>query len=110
MSCFLANVSGTDYLKDNGVVAVGGFDEGDQIMQVAEIVKDSNAKLSQYISDIHVLGFSLGGNGALFSSLYNSFSEDRPISSVAAICPVVNLQPTMESVFSKSFRGFFTEY
>lgn len=104
---FLGNVTGTDYLKDNGIVAIGGFDEGRQIIKVAEILKGRFSKFKDKISDIHSAGYSLGGNAALFSALYNSFLKEPLLASTTAICPVVNLQPTMKSVFSKSLRGFF---
>lgn len=104
---FLGNVTGTDYLKDNGVVAIGGFDEGRQIIKVAEILKGRFSKFRDRISDIHSAGYSLGGNAALFSALYNSFLKEPLLATTTAICPVVNLEPTMRSVFSRSLRGFF---
>ncbi len=107
---FLGSVTGSEYLKDNGVIALGGMEEGQHIVEVAQVLQSSNSKLSRFISSVHVLGVSLGSHGALYSSLYNSYLQDPPIKSVMAYCPVVNLEPTMDSVFDGSPRGLYYNF
>jgi predicted alpha/beta-fold hydrolase len=104
----LGSNTGAEYVKDNHILTMGGFDEGREIAKIAEMLA-ADPKYKDQIEDIHVVGVSLGSNGALFSSLYNSYSPESPskIKSVMAFCPVVNLKPTMESVFKYTPRGIF---
>lgn len=104
---YLANVTGTEYMKTNGVVGLGGMDEGKQIIKLVEMLsEDPNYK--DLIEDIHVVGVSLGSHGVLYSSLYNSFNNSaHKIKSATALCPVVNLKPTIKSVFQVSVAGIY---
>ena len=109
---FLANVTGTDYMKTNKAVALGGMDEGRQILEIVEMLNE-DAEYNSLIEDIHVVGVSLGSHGVLYSSLYNSNdsnysrSLDKKIKSAVALCPVVNLEPTMISVFETTVAGIY---
>ncbi len=105
---YLANVTGTDYMKKNGAVALGGMDEGRQILKIVEMLSE-DPNYSHLIEDIHVAGVSLGSHGVLYSSLYNSFNENshHKIKSSVALCPVVNLEPTIKSVFEKTIAGIY---
>lgn len=104
---FLANVTGTDYMKDNGAVALGGMDEGRQIIKLVEMLNQDD-RYKDLIEDVHVVGVSLGSHGVLYSSLYNSLSNSEyKIKSATALCPVVNLQPTIKSVFKVSVAGIY---
>jgi pimeloyl-ACP methyl ester carboxylesterase len=108
---YLANVTGSDYMKDNGAVALGGMDEGRQIVKIVEMLSN-DPKYKDVIEDIHVVGVSLGSHGVLYSSLYNSFDSNSTakIKSVVALCPVVNLQPTIKSVFQPTIAGTYYAY
>lgn len=103
---FIGSVTGRDFLEDNGVLTLGGIDEGRNLIEIAQMIR-SDAPFKELVSEIHVLGISLGGHGALYSSLYNSFLPEKPIESVMAFCPVNNLGPTVESVFDNSIRGWY---
>src|SRR5690606_24972327 len=104
---YLANVTGTEYMKDNHSVALGGMDEGRQIIKLVEML-NKDPKYKDLIEDIHVVGVSLGSHGVLYSSLYNSFdNSDYKIKSAVALCPVVNLEPTIKSVFQVSIAGLY---
>lgn len=99
----VGNISGSDYQKDNGHFAMGGFFEGIQLIDLANWLRSSTLK--DKISSLHVLAVSLGGHGALYSSLYNSYigntPEDRPIQSVVALCPVVDLAASMDYLYRR---------
>jgi len=102
----LANISGSDFQKENKAVSVGGFDEGRQIYQIAQLLRSPDSPVAEKISSIHVVGASLGGSGALYSGLYSSLNDPpdyKTIQSVAAICPVVVLENSIKSLFSRRF-------
>ena len=104
---YLANVTGTEYMKANASVALGGMDEGRQIIKIVEMLNE-DPKYKDLIEDVHVVGVSLGSHGVLYSSLYNSFNNsEHKIKSATALCPVVNLQPTIKSVFKVSVAGIY---
>lgn len=103
----LNNMTGSEYLKDNRQLAIGGVEEGRHIIEVAQMLRSATSPLQNFVTSIHLLGVSLGSHSALYASLYNSYLDDPPIQSVMAYCPVVNLEPTLESTFDRSFRGYF---
>lgn len=105
---YLGNVTGTKYMKDNGAVALGGMDEGRQILKIVQML-NKDPKYKDLIEDIHIVGVSLGSHGVLYSSLYNSFEENSEykIKSAVALCPVVNLEPTIKSVFKATVAGIY---
>lgn len=103
----LGNMTGKDFIVDNARVALGGYDEGKQIHEIMDQLLSPNSPYRDLIEDIHMIGVSLGGNAALFSSLYSSHrrtSQPR-LKSVMAVCPVVNLQNSFSHVFSNSIVG-----
>jgi len=104
----LGSNTGVEYVKTNHNLTMGGFDEGRQIVKIAQMLSE-DPLYKDRIEDIHVVGVSLGSNSALFSSLYNSYEPEglSKIKSVLAFCPVVNLKPTMESVYKNTPRGIF---
>lgn len=104
---FLGNLTGNDFMHDNKVVSMGGFDEGRQYHEIIKQLTDQSSPYHHLIEDIHVMGISLGGNGALMSSVYNRYQEDGlgKVKSVLAICPVVNLQNSYERIFSQTIIG-----
>lgn len=107
----LANVTGSDFEKDNKAFAVGGFDEGRQLYQLATYLK-KESPIRDRISSVQVMGISLGGNGALFSGLYSSKNpmagNQKPIDAVMAVCPVVNLQNSLRNLYQEDLlsRGY----
>ncbi len=104
---FLGNLTGEQFIRDNGMLAMGGFDEGRQFQEIIKQLIADDSPYKDLIEDIHVMGVSLGANGALFSSLYNSYvPEDiSKIKSVTALCPVVNLENSLNHVFSNTILG-----
>jgi predicted alpha/beta-fold hydrolase len=104
----LGSNTGVEYIKDNHILSMGGFEEGKQILDVVQMITNDPAYRDQ-ITDVHVVGVSLGSNAVLYSSLYNSYLPEgaSKIKSTMAFCPVVNLQPTMDSVFKYTPRGIF---
>jgi pimeloyl-ACP methyl ester carboxylesterase len=98
----LANVTGSDFQRNNKAFSLGGFDEGRQLYQIAQLVKSPDSPIANRISSVHVVGASLGGSGALFSGLYssmNDFPGQPSIQSVTAVCPVVVLEKSAKRLF-----------
>jgi hypothetical protein len=105
----LPSSTGSDYQKRNGVMALGGIDEGRQLTRLALMLKERGFPYASKISDIHLVGASLGGHSALYSSLYSDYYEKlhhrKPFDSVMAICPVVRLQESIENITRGSIIG-----
>ncbi len=97
----VGNISGTEYQGDNGHFAIGGAFEGQQLIHVAKKLRET--KVAKYISEIHLMGVSLGGHAALYTSLFNDYNlkpdGSKHYKSVMAICPVVNLQKSIYSLY-----------
>jgi hypothetical protein len=99
----LENMSSGDFVADNSQFAFGGYDEGFQNILVAKLLQDPMQPISRLVDSVHIFGVSLGGHGTLFASLLNDFNspKNRPlIQSFSAMCPVVNLQDTMQNLTS----------
>lgn len=104
----LENMSSPDFVSNNNQFSFGGYDEGIQNIHVARLLRDSNEPISQLVDSVHMFGISLGGHGVLYSSLlnkYNSPAKSPLIQSYTALCPVVNLKPTMESLTQDGMKS-----
>jgi len=111
------NISGTEYQYENRIVSLGGYDEGRQIIKLARYVQSSQFFAKDKISSVHVLGISLGGQAALYASLYSNYNVDpygQPfVKSFFAACPVVDLKKSVDNlssgggVVSRIFRSLF---
>ncbi len=102
------SMTGSEFVRDNGHLGIGGLDEGAQALNLARIVNGS--KITDTVSSIHYVGVSLGGQSALYASYmapHNKVQEgDAPaIASSMAICPVVDLEPSHKGLFSRPTVG-----
>lgn len=88
----LSNITSTDFARDNGVVRFGGLEEGLGLVELSQMITAKNSSIRDIIDSVHIIGQSLGGHSALFSSLFASSLKNNRISSVMAICPVVDLE------------------
>lgn len=99
----LANNTGSDFQIDNEALSVGGFDEGRQLYQIAQILRSPDSPIRSMVSSVHVVGISLGASGALYSGMYSS-ANDLPgqehIQSVMGICPVVVVESAVARLYS----------
>lgn len=98
----LASTTGADFTRDNEHLSVGGYDEGMHLVRIARQVRQ--LPIGKFISSVHVTGVSLGGHGVLYASYLNPFNpgpSNQPlISSALAMCPVVELRPSMKDLFT----------
>lgn len=111
---FISNHTGEIHIKDNSRLTLGGLYEVYDLYDIAKWLK-FESPYKETVDSIHSVGISLGGSTALavshLSHLYRS-PDGRPLfNSSTAICPVVNLGPTLEDMYSDSFKGkVFTQY
>lgn len=105
---FLSNHTGNTNIKLNGALTLGGFYEVYDLYDIAHWLK-YQSPYRDTVDSVHATGVSLGGSAAMavshLSSLYRS-REGRPIfSSTTAVCPVVNLGPTLKDMYSNTTKG-----
>ncbi|MDG0818065.1 alpha/beta hydrolase family protein [Bdellovibrio svalbardensis] len=104
----LASQTGLDYMALNHVVQLGGYSEGYEALLAGKWLKEQWAYRDR-ISSMHLMGISLGGSAAIYGATYNDMypqtDGSKVFSSVAAICPVVSLKPTLEHLYSSFIVG-----
>jgi predicted alpha/beta-fold hydrolase len=106
----LENMTGPDFIANNKDFAFGGYDEGIQNIQVAEMLQNPKQPLSEIIDSVHLTGMSLGGHGVLFASLLNETAPKAQIQSFLALCPVVNLRETVENLDNRGYESRAINY
>jgi hypothetical protein len=85
--------TGLDFAQDNGLSYVGPFDEGFQNLQAGKYIFEKQAELGLKIRDLRIVGMSLGGLSALYSSVYFNTSDEflyLRVNSFLALCPLVD--------------------
>ncbi len=109
---FLENMTSGDFVQNNSQFSFGGYDEGIQNILVAQLLKNPQEPISNIVESVHVFGVSLGGHGVLFSSLLNETNSAKAsplIQSFMALCPVVNLQETMQNLTQGGIFSAFVD-
>lgn len=96
----LESSSGTEFVRHNQELSLGGFDEGLQNVLIAQLLRSSAEPISKYIGDLHMVGISLGGH-SLFPTLWLSHLNPLPdgrelFQSGLGFCPLVNLRSTFD--------------
>ncbi len=114
----LPSLSGSDFIKDNRGFGLGGFEEGRQTFEVVRLLGELDSPFRNIITSFHIVGTSLGGNGALFTAAYGSFNNQYlvgpKINSVIGYCPVVDLKASLmdldrDDPTGKYFTGLISE-
>jgi len=104
----LSNDTGIKHIQSNETLKLGGYYESYDYFDVANWLR-SESPYKNTIDSIHAVGFSLGGAAALgvsyLSHSYNSNYGNNLINSSIAVCPVVNLEPTLKDIYSDSIKG-----
>lgn len=105
---FLANQTGMDYIYANKKVTLGGWSEGYESLMVGKWMQEKWEHRDR-ISSVHLMGISLGGNAAVFGASFNDKyllnNGQKVFKSVAAICPVISLKPTLDYLYSTQVVG-----
>lgn len=98
----IESISGSEFVKHNNSLTIGGFDEGLQNFWIAQQFQKSTEPISKYTQSVHLLGMSMGGHGTMFATLLNEYNP-RAISSSLAFCPLLNVQETLDYHQSQGF-------
>ena len=89
----LENLTSHGHLSTNTDYSFGGIEEGLQTYFILQMIREKKFSWSPHISDIHLIGVSLGAHGAFVTQYLDEQSQKKPIlSSVQLFCPVVNLE------------------
>ncbi|MBX9768312.1 MAG: hypothetical protein K2X47_13645, partial [Bdellovibrionales bacterium] len=112
----LGSGSGSDSIRDNKRLQLGGVDEGSNVYQLLATLSEAK-EFSGRISEWNLMGISLGGHAVLYAGIYvsqNPWNAEWPkVRSIVGYCPVVDLKPTLIEVdktwvAGKMFRGLLS--
>lgn len=92
----LESLSGSEFVKHNTSISLGGFDEGIQNYFIAKALRSPTQPISKIINGIHVFGTSMGGHGVFYTSILDSFNKTNFIDSTLSYCPLLNLRETLD--------------
>jgi hypothetical protein len=110
---FLSNRTGVDYIFSNESLTLGGYLEAHDYYEIGRWLKEESP-YKDTIDSLHALGISLAGSAAIFveplADAYGYDEDHRLYQSVMSICSVVNLQPTINDMYTnKMKRNLFTK-
>lgn len=91
----LENLTSHGYLSQDNPITFGGIDEGLQTFLILKELKNKSSGWNTLISQIHLLGVSLGAHGVFLTSSLDEENEHY-IKSATVFCPVVNLIKTLK--------------
>jgi len=98
----LPSTTGSDCIAKNNLVEIGGMEEGRGVFEVMRQLIAPNSPFKDLVSSFHILGISLGGNAAMFASVYgshNAVSDQGPkVQSVIGYCPALNLYENLKDL------------
>lgn len=97
---FIGSDTGVNNILANRRVSFGGFYEAQELIAISHWAKDESFFKDQ-VTEEHLLGISLGGSTALYSSLY----QQGEFQSVFAYCPVVDLRASIENLYQSGVVG-----
>ena len=98
--------SSEHFVKENKIFAVGGLQEGRQLVKIAQLIESGAWPYSKYVSKIHLFGTSLGGHSSYYAAAYADHLPNRrdPLFATVAVgCPVVDLKSSLEHITSSAF-------
>ena len=104
----IPSLSSRSFQRDNHILALGGFDEGRQLIHLAQHLISPAFAYHSRISRLHLIGVSLGGQAAAYAALYAGYTPDtfntgrQLFSTTIAACPVIDLETSMKSLFRKT--------
>lgn len=74
----LENSTNPNWINRNNTLALSGFEAGwDLYLTLEQIRKDP--KIAPFISELHLMGFSLGGNNVAYANFFDSFNKTNLI-------------------------------
>lgn len=98
----LENLTSHGYLSKENPITFAGVEEGLHTFEILRMLKNKNFPLSQFISDIHLFGISLGAHGVFVTTMLDELNQ-KYLKSTTAFCPMINLENTMNFHSKSSF-------
>jgi predicted alpha/beta-fold hydrolase len=96
-----------DYIKSNERLTLGGYLEAHDYYEIGRWLKE-DSPYKETVDSLHVLGMSLAGSAAAFveplAEAYGYTEERRLFQSVMSLCPVINLKPTIDDMYTNKFK------
>jgi hypothetical protein len=89
----VGNSTGLDSINFNQDFVMGGFEEGLQNIEIARLLKDPKQPLSKKVSQVFLMGLSLGGQGVFQASQMQK--APALISGFLNLCPVADLKESV---------------
>jgi hypothetical protein len=104
----LENLTSHAYLLQNPKLSIGGMEEGLHTFFVLNKIKNNRYSWSKQISDIHLLGISLGGQGVFLTTMLDEQSQHF-IKSSQVFCPLINFRETFDLLKPPSIFNAFVD-
>lgn len=101
----LENSTSGNHFVNNEDVTIGAPKEAFENLYLAEQIR-KHPKLSKLVDKIHIMGISLGGNGALLSSLINQKEGGKYFDKTLLFCPVVDFESSFKEQMQDGLRSY----
>jgi hypothetical protein len=89
----LESVSSADFILHNSKPESAGYGENQQNIEIIKALRSPQEPLSKRVSEIHLVGMSLGGPGVLLTA---KSDVAKTIASVTTMCPLIDLPGTIK--------------
>jgi pimeloyl-ACP methyl ester carboxylesterase len=91
------SITSASFLKLNGAIGLGGYDEGRLLLQVTDALR---SHLEKRATTVHLLGVSLGGQAAIQALIEEERLGTRRISSAIAFSAAVDYRAGIQSAMA----------
>lgn len=105
----LENLTSHSYLIQNQKNSIGGMEEGLHTFYVINKIKTGGYPWSSQVTDLHLLGISLGGQGVFLATMLDEQSQHF-VKSSQVFCPLVNFQETFEYLQKPGLENTFVDF
>ncbi len=99
----LESLTSYAFVSENNEISIGGIDEGLQTFLILNELANPQSPFAKLISQVHLLGLSMGGQGTFVTALLDQ-QNGRKIKSILNFCPLINLEKTFLAHSSSGLR------
>ncbi len=100
----LESLTSHAFIAKNKQFSFGGIEEGIHTLLILNELMDQTSKMKQLISEVHLIGVSLGGQGVFVTNWLDQLNGQK-ISSSLQFCPLINLSETFQYHSQKSLQN-----
>lgn len=106
----LESMTGTEFNRNNKGPVFGGLDEAMQVLEILKRVKDPSEPLSGVVSEVHLMGISMGGAGQVFARALAPLQKAivQP-QSVLLFCPMLEMEDTFNFQLDQGLKTLFLQ-